>query len=258
MRAADEAVRVKEPWWRHHFDATYLRLHGGRFGEAGNRREVAAVLDMLGLPLGGRVLDLPCGWGRHANLLAEAGQDVVGTDLSPVFLAQAAEQGRARGLMPRFAAADMRELPFRDGTFDAVVNLYSSLGLFLDDAEDVRAMAEARRVLRPGGRFLVETMHRDDVVASYVARDAWELPDGTRVSVRRRFDPVQGVSYESLHWHQNHSRGAKRSAFRVRTATELDRMLQTAGLRPLLWFGGWDGSPFRPRSDRLIVLAQRD
>ncbi|MEJ2217246.1 MAG: class I SAM-dependent methyltransferase [Gemmatimonadota bacterium] len=249
---------MKEPWWRHHFDTTYLRLHGHRFGEAGNRREVAAMLDMLGLPLGARVLDLPCGWGRHTNLLAEAGQDVFGTDLSHVFLAQAADQGHARGLTPRFAAADMRELPFRNGSFDAVVNLYSSLGLFLDDAEDVRAMAEARRVLRPGGRFLLETMHRDDVVTSFAARDAWELPDGTRVSVRRRFDPVRGVSYESLRWRRKRSTGRKRSAFRVRTATELDGMLRAAGLRPALWFGGWDGSPFRQRSDRLIVLAQRD
>ncbi|MEJ2678397.1 MAG: class I SAM-dependent methyltransferase [Gemmatimonadota bacterium] len=177
------------PWWRHHFDETYLRLHGHRFPEAGHRREVAAALDMLGLPLGSHVLDLPCGWGRHANLISEAGQEVVGADLSATFLAQAAEDGHARGLASRFAAADLRALPFRDGSFDAVVNLHSSLGLFLDDREDVRALAETRRVLRPGGRLLVETMHRDDVVRHYAPRDSWRLADGTEVRVRRRFDP---------------------------------------------------------------------
>ncbi|MEJ2187264.1 MAG: class I SAM-dependent methyltransferase [Gemmatimonadota bacterium] len=246
------------PWWRHHFDDTYLRLHGPRFDEAGNRREVAATLGLLGLPLGSRVLDLPCGWGRHANLMGEAGQDVFGVDLSAAFLARAVADGHARGLTTRFAAADMRELPFRDGSFDAAVNLYSSLGLFLDDAEDVRALKEVWRVLRPGGRFLVETMHRDDIVTSFAARDAWRLPDGTDVRVRRRFDPVRGISYESLRWRRKRAKGQKRSAFRVRTATELDGLLRTAGLQPALWLGGWNGSPFRPSSDRLIVVAQRD
>jgi SAM-dependent methyltransferase len=249
---------VATPWWRHHFAETYLRLHGPRFDEAANRQEVAAVLDLLGLPLGSCVLDLPCGWGRHANLLGEAGQDTFGADLSPVFLAKASADGRARGLTTRFAAADMRELPFRDGSFDAVVNLYSSLGLFLDDPEDVRALAEARRVLRSGGRFLLETMHRDDVVANFAARDAWRLPDGTEVRVRRRFDPVRGISYESLRWRRKRANGQMRSAFRVRTATELDGLLRAAGLRPVLWLGGWKGSPFRANSARLIVVSQRD
>ncbi|HKJ92933.1 MAG TPA: class I SAM-dependent methyltransferase [Longimicrobiales bacterium] len=258
MTAADEAPPVTAPWWRHHFDETYLRLHGPRFDEAENRAEVAAVLDLLGLPLGSRVLDLPCGWGRHTRLFGEAGQDAFGADLSPVFLARARQGSRAHGLTPRYAAADMRALPFRDASFDAVVNLDSSLGLFLADAEDVRALAEARRVLRPGGRFLLETMHRDDVVANFASRDAWTLPDGTEVRVRRRFDPVQGISHESLRWQHGRQKGRTRSAFRVRTATELDGLLRAAGLRPLLWRGGWDGSPFRRRSERLIVVAGLD
>lgn len=246
------------PWWRHHFDEIYFQLHGPRFDEANNRQEVAATLNLLGLPLGSRVLDLPCGWGRHTNLLGEAGQDVFGADLSATFLARASRDGRARGLTPRVAAADMRQLPFRDASFDAVVNLYSSLGLFLDDGEDVRVLAEVRRVLAPGGRFLVETMHRDDVVRSFAGRDGWLLPDGTEVRVRRRFDPVRGISYESLRWRRRRGKGQKRSAFRVRTATELAGLLRAAGLRPVLWLGDWDGSPFRLQSPRLIVVGQRD
>jgi len=203
------------------------------------------------------VCDLGLEW--LPRLLREPGRlwrrNVIST---PVFLARARQGSRAHGLTPRYAAADMRALPFRDASFDAVVNLDSSLGLFLADAEDVRALAEARRVLRPGGRFLLETMHRDDVVANFASRDAWTLPDGTEVRVRRRFDPVQGISHESLRWQHGRQKGRTRSAFRVRTATELDGLLRAAGLRPLLWRGGWDGSPFRRRSERLIVVAGLD
>ncbi len=256
-------------WWRHHFDDVYFRLHEPLFQEAASRREAGAILELLGLPHPATILDVPCGWGRHANLLAEAGHDVVGADLSPGFVRRAWQAGRAGSAgdveapgpaAPRwpacYTAAELRFLPFTDDAFDGVVNVFTSLGLFLDDAEDIRALAEVRRVLRPAGRFLLESMHRDDVVAGYAERDAWELPDGTEVRVRRRFDPVTGISREVLKWRRGTEEGVKRHALRLRTATEIARLLDAAGLRPVAWHGDWDGSPFRRDSERLIVLAE--
>src|SRR5207249_8700768 len=77
-------------------------------------------------------------------------------------------------------------------------NLHSFPTRRSSDLEDLRALREVVRVLVPGGVFLLESMHRDDVVASYGEKDAWMLPNGTRVEVRRRFDPVSGVSHEDL------------------------------------------------------------
>ena len=84
-------------------------------------------------------------------------------------------------------------------------------------------------MLAPGGRFLLETMHRDEVIAAYAERDAWTLPDGTEVEVRRRFDPGAGVSHERLVWRSGHEHGEKRHALRLRTATEIDALLRAAG-----------------------------
>ena len=57
---------------------------------------------------------------------------------------------------PKFVHADYRELPFKDESFDAALNLYTSLG-YLGDEEDTRVLAEIRRVLREGGRLVIET-----------------------------------------------------------------------------------------------------
>jgi len=243
-------------WWRDHFDDAYFDLHDPLFPEAESRREVAAMLELLGLPSGARLLDLPCGWGRHTALFGDAGIEAFGADLSPALLRRAAARGHELDRALPLAAADLRALPFRDASFDAVVNVFTSLGLFLDDDEDVRALAEARRVLAPGGLFLLESMHRDDVVANYAERDRWRLPDGTQVRARRRFDPVRGISWEAMRWRRGEQHGRKRHALRLRTATEMDGLLRRAGFGDIEWYGDWEGGPPRRDSERVIAVAR--
>ena len=122
-------------------------------------------------------------------------------------------------------------------------------------ADDLAALCEIRRVLKPAGRFLLETMHRDEVICGFAERDAWTLPDGTEVKVRRRFDPLRGISYERLRWQRGTQRGEKRHALKLRTATEVDVLLKAAGFCDLQYYGAWDGSPFTHRSEHLIALA---
>lgn len=246
------------PWWRSYFDAEYFTLHDPLFTEERSRSEVAGMRELLGLPFGARVLDAPCGWGRHSALLAESGCAVIGADLSPDLLhhaprVAAEEQGSAV-----YTAADIRALPFGDGIFDAVLNVFTSLGLFLNDADDIAALREARRVLAPGGALLLESMHRDDVIASYAERDSWSLPDGTEIRVRRRFDPVAGISHERLRWTRGEESGRKEHRLRLRTATEIDALLRGAGFDTVDYYGGWDGAPLHHRSESLIAVARRD
>lgn len=168
-----------------------------------------------------------------------------------------AGEDRGPGSGSRLVAGDMLRLPFASASFDVVINLATSLGLFLEDAPAVRALTEARRVLRPGGRLLLEGMHRADVEAAFAPRDAWTLDDGTRVRARRRFDADRGVSHEVLRWDGPGGSGAKRHALRIRSAAELDRLLQGAGFRVRERFGDWTGESLTERSPRMIAVAER-
>jgi ubiquinone/menaquinone biosynthesis C-methylase UbiE len=242
------------PWWRSYFDDDFFELHVSFFPESRSRREVAGMLELLALPLGARVLDAPCGWGRHTELLAEAGCATCGADLSYDLLRRAPRRPQATG-HACYAACDVRALPFRDASFDAVINVFTNLGLFLDDEDDRAALREAHRVLRPGGALLLETMHRDDVIRSYAARDEWTLPDGTQVRVRRRFDAVAGVSHERLRWRRGRARGRKAHSLRLRTATEIDALLRSAGFQQIRHYRDWHGRPFTYRAESLIAVA---
>jgi SAM-dependent methyltransferase len=251
-------------WWRDYFGDDFFDLHVDLFPEELSRREVAGMLELLQLPVGARILDVPCGWGRHTLLFAESGYHVVGSDLSFDLLKRASGrasgpasgQAPGRGPIP-FIAADIRMQPLRAASFDAVLNVFTSLGLFLDDAEDLRALREAHRLLKPGGRFLLESMHRDDVIAQYAERDRWFLPDGTEVRVRRRFDAVAGISYERLRWKRGERTGAKRHALRLRTAGEIDGLLRAAGFEAIDYYGDWDGRAFAHTDSSLIAVAAK-
>lgn len=118
------------------------------FTEGADPEYEEQILPLAAAELAGyeRVLDVGCGDGQISRLAARLGSSrVIGIDPTWNQVAVAAE--RAGG--PAFARAGAAELPFADGTFDAVVAC-----LVFEHIRDVdSAIAEVARVLRPGGRF---------------------------------------------------------------------------------------------------------
>src|SRR3569832_2131877 len=102
---------TRSEWWQTYFDAQYLLEYEPIFTLERDRREASRLLDVLALPTGARVLDVPCGQGRHAHLLAESGFDVDGLDYSEDLLTIARDRGTGHRL--RYTQGDMRRLPPR-------------------------------------------------------------------------------------------------------------------------------------------------
>jgi SAM-dependent methyltransferase len=241
-------------WWETYFDDAFVSLYEPRLPPELTRREVDVLVEILGLREGSRVLDLGCGWGRHALELARRGCHVVGVDQSRRLLEHARARADAAGLNVEWVHMDARQVGF-EGEFDVALSLFSSLGYTLRDEDDLLALAAARRALRPGGVFVLETMHRDQAARSYAGRDWWEGPGGQPVWVEREFDAIQGVSREWLRWLDHGETRHKFHEIRLRSATEWGRLLEDVALEPFAWYGGWSLAPFHHRSQRLIVLA---
>jgi SAM-dependent methyltransferase len=216
---------------------------------------VAGLREMVPLEPGAEILDVACGWGRHSVALAQSGFRVTGMDLSDTLLRHAASVAERAGVAVEWHRGDMREIPFR-GRFDAVLSLFSSLGYFLSDEEDLRVLRGAHDALRPGGCFVLETMHRDHAVAGYTERDWWETEDGATVWVEREFDAVDGVSREWTRWRRGSRSGEKFHELRIRSATEWGVLLKSAGLEPVEWYGDWELAPFVHSSEDLIVICR--
>jgi SAM-dependent methyltransferase len=251
-------VTKSQEWWESYFDAQYLLEYDPIFSPERDRREVARLLDALGLPVGSRVLDVPCGQGRHAHPLAEVGYDVTGLDYSPYLLDIARRRGTGRTL--RYVRGDMRRLPARwTGRFDAVVNLFTSFGFFLDPADDGRVIHEFARVLRPGGTLIWHGGSRDGVMARFLDRDWWQAGDGTVVAHEREFDPLSGTLTIRSTWRGKRSSGDREHRIRLYTASRLAEMLADAALLVEEAYDGWTERPLaRTSSEMLLVARKRD
>jgi SAM-dependent methyltransferase len=245
-------------WWTSYFDAQYLREYEPIFSPERDRREVARLIDVLGLPCGARILDVPCGQGRHAHLLAEAGFDVDGLDFSAALLQVAKRRGTGPRL--RYARGDMRRLPTRwTARFDAVVNLFTSFGFFADPADDRRVIAGIARVLRPGGRFIWHGGSRDGIMARFLPRDWWRVGDGTMVGHERSFDPLSGVLTVRSTWRgRGRDAGEREHRIRLYTASRLAELCAASGMIVEEAFDGFRRRPLTRRSAEMMLVARRE
>lgn len=108
----------------------------------------------------GRVIDLGCGTGRLAIDLAARGFTTVAVDLSEEMLRVAADKARAASVHVDFAKANLVDLnAFADGTFDYAACLFQTLGMIAGDAERRAVLAHVRRLLKPGGMFVLHVHH---------------------------------------------------------------------------------------------------
>ncbi len=157
--------------------------------------------------------------------------DVTGVDLTPAYL----EQARADPQLPpgrvTYLEGDVRSLPV-DGPFDAVVCWLNSFGYY-DDADCHRVLGEFHRVLRPGGKVAIDTMHHDGGVRHFVpAPDAVVVQKGDDTMVEvSTFDPIRGRMVIQRTVHRD---GAVRRAsyfVRLPTPPEWVVWLEAAGFR---------------------------
>jgi SAM-dependent methyltransferase len=142
------AGRAYEPLWRVH---SLTLLTGEPFS---TERELRVISELVNLDRGGLYLDLGCSAGLYTRGLARAlgdRGDVVGIEISPSMLREAARRARRAGVAPSFARADAHHLPFDSASFSGAV-----CGGTLNELGDpARSLRETRRVLEPGGRLAV-------------------------------------------------------------------------------------------------------
>jgi SAM-dependent methyltransferase len=246
----------RREWFTHFFDTSYVAALREEKPLPQTRLEVEFVLRSLRPPEGARILDLPCGYGRHAALLARRGFRMVGVDLSPAMLAEARRRF-AEGPRLRFRRDDMRRIEFRE-EFDAVINLYTSFGYFTP-TQNVTALRRMARALRPGGRLLVD--HRDPAYDAGLPRRLWYRSGRKRfVLEERHFDRDTKITTSTQLIVTAGQRWVAQKTLRFQefSLPQWRRMLHRVGLTFLRAYSGYDGRPYRAGSTgRLIVMAEK-
>lgn len=238
-------------WFRDWFGAEYLELYPHR-DEAEAVRAVQLFRDTSELDPGSMVLDLASGAGRHLAPLESAGFDAVGLDLSWPLLSRA----RSMDGGARLVQADMRELPFRASAFGGIGSFFTSFGYFAEESDDLRVMAEVRRVLRPGGTFMLDFLNADRVRDDLVPEDERQI-SGRHVRQQRRIERGRVIKKIEITSPGNEEVRVFHESVRLYDPAELQSRLEHSGLQPRRRFGDYDGASFDDSSPRLIIVGRR-
>src|SRR5690606_4931451 len=139
-------------------------------------QEVSFIEESLRLSAGERILDVPCGEGRHSIELARRGYEATGIDFNLNAIAAAKQRAAEAGVSVSFVHGDMRQLDVVDEC-DSAICFFGSFGYF-DDAENAEFARRVARALRPGGRFLIDTHVTESLYPRFRERDwSWVSED---------------------------------------------------------------------------------
>ncbi|MFP3897706.1 MAG: class I SAM-dependent methyltransferase [Dehalococcoidia bacterium] len=232
----------------------YLYFYGDGLTEERTAKEVEFLVRELELNRPMRVLDLACGYGRHANRLAQLGHSVVGVDITPGFLEMAKKNARDKGVKVSYTHRDMREISFRE-EFDRALLLFTSFGYFGDE-ENRTVLENVARALRPGGMFCFDTFNRDAFLKTFMPYHVTEK-GGDLMIDRNTFDAARGLLCDRRIVIRDGQRKDKPFFVRLYNPTEMRDLLKGVGLAIKEMYTDFDSRPFIGESRRMIIVATK-
>ena len=238
-------------WFKTFFGEEYLKIDV----HEDTQDEVDFLQEKLNLVHSSRILDLCCGYGRHAVELGKRGHRVVGYDLSETLLTRGVHDASKIGVSVTWVRGDVRHLPFWE-SFDAVISMFNSFGYFEDEAENFQVLKSLGEALKPGGHFLIETVNRDFLVRHFEPR-GWFRVGEIAVLEDRQFKPITSRSKIELTVIERGREKRLSHSIRVYTFTELEILLRAAGLTTVKVWGNLEGRPYTWDTRSMILLAQK-
>ena len=240
-----------QEWFSTWFDSPYYHVLYSNRNYAEAEAFLSRLLKHLHPKPDAKILDLACGKGRHAIYLNQQGYDVTGIDLAPqsIDFARQFENERLH-----FEVQDMREA-YKPGTFDFVLNLFTSFGYFASETENVVALKAIAESVKPGGKLVIDFLNAEKVVANLVPQETKTL-EGVTFQITRHMEGkliVKTIDFEAE---------GKRYHFqeKVWALTEEDFMeyFTMTDLRLHECFGNYQLEPYDAKtSDRLIFILKK-
>ncbi|HMB99250.1 MAG TPA: methyltransferase domain-containing protein [Balneolaceae bacterium] len=241
-------------WFEEWFDSPlYEKLYSNR-----DEKDAASLADLIEevIPVSAyrNVLDLGCGRGRHSITLAQRGYQVTGIDLSNKAIEKAKRIAGQKNLNNvKFFVRDMRDpLPKQ---FDAIVNLFTTFGYFLEDEENRRVLRNTGKMLNQGGILFLDYLNPHYVEKNLVPSESGMYEKLTYNVTRQIKD---GMVFKTIQFSDDSLDEPVKYRERVKLYDlEWFRdVLTDSGYDIIETYGNYEGSPFLVESPRMIIVAK--
>lgn len=218
-------------------------------------KEVDFIDAHLTLPYGAALLDMGCGYGRHAILLAKRGFVMTAVDPSATMIEQGEVLAEEANVSVEFLHASAAQVAWQDA-FDGAICLMTTLGQITEGSDNVDLIQQVFQALKPDGKFMVEVPQLETAVANLKLMELFE-DEQQRTLIQRDFDPLSRVVTELFDISTKENSRSFVLKYRLFSDAELTEMLQQVGFTTTARFGNYDGDPLLPESPNMIMVAQK-
>ncbi len=173
-------------WFKDWFDSNeYLDVYSHR-----DKTDVANLFVLItqnfDFKSGSKVLDAACGNGRFSNYFAKTGFNVTSFDLSMQLLKIAQRKSTEDNLNVKYFRSDIRNVPLK-GSFDLVLNMFTSFGYFTSDNENFSFIRTAYELLNEKGYFIFDYLNKDYVINNLIPKSHKTI-GGKKIIEERRIN----------------------------------------------------------------------
>ncbi|MGP0068206.1 MAG: class I SAM-dependent DNA methyltransferase [Isosphaeraceae bacterium] len=242
-------------WWRTFFSGVTVESWLKVVIPEQTRQEASFIRESLGVAPPARLLDVPCGGGRHCHALADDGYEMTGVDISAESLDAANVPTGERSRTIAWEHREMRDLPWPEA-FDGAYCFGNSFG-YLDEDGNAAFLVAVAAALKPGARFILDTGYIAESLLPVLQERAWYPIGDIMMLAHRRYDPVEGRLYVEYAFVRDGTIERRSMSARIHTCREVFRLLERAGFADLKAYGSLAGEPFRLGSNRLLMVATR-
>lgn len=251
-------------WYHHFFEGLPQQAWKAAQTAEQTQLELELVIDTLAFGPGDAVLDIFCGYGRHAIPLARLGAKLTGVDISADYTDELTQAAAKAKLPIRVVTGDFLGLPLAEisdtETFTAAYCLGNSFSFF-DHSDMLAFLTRIARLLQPGGRLLVHTeMLAESVLPDYQPRN-WmpiETPKGSLLfMVENDYQPLQSCIDSHLTYVYEGRTETRTARHYIYTLAELVRLFEQAGFEMQQVLGTEHGDSYQVGDAGAWLLAQK-
>ncbi|WP_176502543.1 class I SAM-dependent methyltransferase [Paenibacillus lautus] len=245
-------------WWESNYDSldyikTYKKNHDTK-----TYNEINFILRNISLRREDIIVDLCCGYGRHAIEFALKGFRTIGIDLSEPLLEYAKSSASARNAKVEWIRSDYRNV--RNIHANLVVNLFNSFGYMNNDEENYKLFDIVNGILAEDGRFFMDVFHRERCVNNLRPQE-WEDNDQNIILREQDYEETtmrlvrKTTIYDKTH---SFTKSQRVSSIRTYSIDEIELAMNKRNLKIEEVFGDYLGSEFIPNeSKRLCIIAKK-
>jgi len=245
-------MKINKNWFKSFFKKDFYNFDF--IPQKRTLQEVDFIIKASGIKNGDRILDVPCGVGRHSLILANKGFFLTSVDFSKEYLSEAIKKAKRMKLKNiEFIRNDMRNIDF-EGDFDLVINMFTSFGYF-DDRDNFNFLKKVHRALKKDGKFIIDVKN-GVFIRKNLSEKNWEIAGD--VIELQEFVWIDKNTLKNT-WHKIEDGKMKTRTFclKMYDKKSLSKILKKAGFKVLKIYGGFDFSKVTDESKRIIAVCEK-